>query len=102
LPSATLNSKQIVFLSPPDAKDQVNPRGGIKTADGQFFDPWGRTYAITMDANYDNQIDNPYTANAGATPLRNGVIALSLGKSGDGGSGDKNSAQSKDDVISWQ
>src|SRR4051812_27540774 len=38
------NARQIVFISPPDAKDQTNPRGGIRTSDGQFYDPWGIPY----------------------------------------------------------
>src|SRR5438309_8622097 len=29
--SFSLNSRQIVFISPPDAKNQTNPRSGIKT-----------------------------------------------------------------------
>src|SRR4051794_6401639 len=63
--SATLNTRQIVFLSPPDAKDSTNPRGGINTSTGEYFDPWGAAYAIALDADYDNQIANPYNPNAG-------------------------------------
>ena len=102
-----LNPRQIVFISPPDAKDQTNSRSGIKTSDGQFYDPWGMPYAISIDANYDNQVPNPYTANAGSTPIRNGVIAWSFGKdmlsgSVPGPAADKNTGTNKDDVISWQ
>ncbi len=98
------NPRQIEFIKPPDAKDSANPRGGMAPpADGQFYDPWGQPYAISIDADYDNQVTNPYSANAGAVPkLRIGIIAWSLGKSRDGGSGDKNSGAAKDDVISWQ
>jgi prepilin-type N-terminal cleavage/methylation domain-containing protein len=103
LPTATLNTRQIAFISPPDAKDQASPRSGLKTADGKWYDPWGTPYAVALDADYDNELSNPYSSNAGAAPkLRAGVIAWSLGKSTTGGSGDKNSAESKDDVISWQ
>jgi prepilin-type N-terminal cleavage/methylation domain-containing protein len=103
LTASTLNPRQIVFLSPPDAKDQSAPRGGIKTSDSQFFDPWGIAYAVAMDANYDNEIPNPYSTNAGATPnLRAGTIAWSFGKDRASAGGDKNAGQSKDDVISWQ
>ena len=99
-----MNPRQIEFIKPPDAKDPANPRGGMgRASDGQFYDPWGKPYAVSIDANYNNEVTNRYSANAGATPrLRAGVIAWSLGKSGDGGSGDKNSTASKDDVISWQ
>jgi prepilin-type N-terminal cleavage/methylation domain-containing protein len=108
----TLNTRQIVFLSPPDAKDPTKPRSGIAAATsanaGQYFDPWGTAYAIRIDWNYDNEVPNPYSANAGATPnLRNGVIAWSFGKDTLSGSlpgpaSDKNTGTSKDDVISWQ
>jgi prepilin-type N-terminal cleavage/methylation domain-containing protein len=102
LPAATENPKQIVFLSPPDAKDPIHPRSGIG-GDGQYYDPWGNPYIIAIDGNYDNLITpKPYSANAGSSPLRSGVIAWSLGKDGKGGSGDKNAGAADDDVISWQ
>ena len=95
----TLNARQIVFISPPDAKDQNNPRSGIKTSTGGYYDPWATEYAVAMDADYNNQIANPYTSNAGATPnLQGGVIAWSLGKDRVQGTDFKAS----DDVISWQ
>ena len=104
--AAVINTRQIAFISPPDVKDAANPRSGIGTAAanlGRYFDPWGNNYVIRIDGDYNNQVANPYTANAGATPnLTIGVIAWSLGKDGLGGSGDKNSTNSSDDVISWQ
>jgi len=105
LTSATQNPKQVVFLSPPDAKDPANPRSGIGTTTGagQFFDPWGIAYDIEIDGDYDNQITtNPYSSNAGSSPLRQSVIAWSLGKDQRGGSGDKKIGDAEDDVISWQ
>src|ERR1700730_3659237 len=106
LSATTLNPRQIVFISPPDVKDANNPRSGIGTSAsnaGQYFDPWGKNYVIRIDGDYDNQVENPYSANAGSTPkLRSGVIAWSLGKDGTGGSGDQKSALSPDDVTSWQ
>jgi prepilin-type N-terminal cleavage/methylation domain-containing protein len=111
--AAVVNTRQIAFISPPDVKDPANPRSGIATQTvtvngvlipkGSYVDPWGKNYVIRIDGDYDNQVANPYTANAGATPnLTIGVIAWSLGKDGLGGSGDKNSTNSSDDVISWQ
>jgi prepilin-type N-terminal cleavage/methylation domain-containing protein len=112
-----LNTRQIVFISPPDAKDQTNPRSGIKTSTSGYYDPWGTEYAIALDADYDNQIANPYSdsdGSAGAVQLRFGVIAYSVGKNGALGGGaaasSKYAAESgtagkyKDssDVISWQ
>src|SRR6266403_2632679 len=40
-----INTRQIVFISPPDVKNPANPRSGIGS-DGQFYDPWGTPYAI--------------------------------------------------------
>jgi type II secretory pathway pseudopilin PulG len=107
--AATINTRQIVFISPPDVKNSAAPRSGIGTTGGvggnvgQYFDPWGNNYVIRIDGDYNNQVANPYTANAGATPnLQLGVIACSLGPDGAGGQGDKNSGAAADDVISWQ
>ena len=108
--AATLNTRQIVFISPPDVKNSASPRSGIGTTGGaggnigQYFDPWGTNYVIRIDGDYNNQVVNPYTANAGANPLGLGVIALSLGKDqlGGVGSADKNAGDADDDVISWQ
>jgi prepilin-type N-terminal cleavage/methylation domain-containing protein len=106
--AATINTRQIVFMSPPDVKNSASPRSGIGTATankGQYFDPWGTNYVIRIDGDYNNQVVNPYSANAGATPnLQIGVIALSLGldQAGGVGSADKNAGTAADDVISWQ
>ena len=103
---ATTNTRQIVFISPPDVKNSASPRSGIGTATadkGRYFDPWGNNYTIRIDGDYNNQVANPYSANAGATPnLQIGVIAWSLGPDQAGGSGDKNASTASDDVISWQ
>jgi hypothetical protein len=38
-----VNSRAIVFISPPDVKNPANPRSGIGTTTGadQYYDPWG-------------------------------------------------------------
>jgi prepilin-type N-terminal cleavage/methylation domain-containing protein len=108
--AASINTRQIVFISPPDVKNAANPRSGIGTTTGvggnkgQYLDPWGTNYVVRIDGDYNNQVANPYTANAGANPLQLGVIALSLGKDqlGGVGSADKNAGTADDDVISWQ
>jgi type II secretory pathway pseudopilin PulG len=108
--TATQNPRRIVFLSPPDAKDPNNPRAGISLAPvsaGQYFDPWGKPYMIRIDSDYDNQVTNPYSQNAGGAPLlRSGVVAWSFGKDAVSQStstpSDKNTGTNKDDVISWQ
>jgi prepilin-type N-terminal cleavage/methylation domain-containing protein len=106
--SNALNTRQIVFISPAEAKDPANPRNGIAGTTspkaGQYFDPWGTAYSISIDWDYDNQVTNPYTADtgAGAAQIRQGVIAWSLGKDQKGGTAAKTSTDSNDDVISWQ
>jgi prepilin-type N-terminal cleavage/methylation domain-containing protein len=118
---AVLNTRQIVFISPPDAKDPANPRSGIATQTatvngvsiplGSFVDPWGANYLIRIDGDYNNSVANPYgpvaTGGAGSDPISQGVIAWSLGKDGKlGNQGDNIYKTPKgiqsDDVISWQ
>jgi prepilin-type N-terminal cleavage/methylation domain-containing protein len=105
------NPRRIVFFSPPDAKNSNNPRSGISTAPtsvGQYFDPWGKPYLIRLDTDYDNQVRNPYSQNAGSAPyLRSGVAAWSFGKDGLSQSTaamptDKNTGANQDDIVSWQ
>ncbi len=101
--AAAANPRQIEFIKPPDVKDTNAPRGGMGSpTDGQFYDPWGKPYVVTIDSDYNNVVTNPYTSNAGATSLRQGVIAFSFGKDQETDGGNKNSGKSKDDVISWQ
>ena len=99
--TATLNTRQIVFISPPEDSAQPNPKGKIGS-DGQFYDPWGAAYALRIDADYDNQVANPYggTGGAGADPIRQGVIVWSRGK--DLTLGKNGKFTGSDDVISWQ
>lgn len=102
---ATINPRNIVYISPAAAKDG---KGGINpVAPRQFFDPWGKPYIIRLDTNFDNQVTNPYSANAGATSLDAGVIAWCFGKdtksdSVPGPAPNKNAGKNADDVISWQ
>ena len=101
----SLNTRQIVFMSPPDVKDRNNPRGGIG-GNNQYYDPWGTQYNVQMDADYTDQMANPYPdtdGSAGAPQLRQGVTAWSYGK--DQTKGTRNASanyRNSDDVISWQ
>jgi prepilin-type N-terminal cleavage/methylation domain-containing protein len=105
-----INPRSIVFISPPDVKNDTagQRRSGVSPSDGKYYDPWGTPYLVEIDGNYDNQIlVNPYALNAGATPLRIGVIAWSFGKDAQsdsvpGPAADKNTGTNDDDVISWQ
>src|SRR5438132_8753585 len=77
--AASINTRQIVFISPPDVKNAASPRSGIgtTTGTGRYFDPWGNNYVVRIDGDYNNQVLNPYTANAGATPnLQIGSVDL--------------------------
>jgi Tfp pilus assembly protein PilE len=109
------NPRKIVFISPPDAKDQTNSRSGIKTSDGQWYDPWGSPYNIEIDGDYNNQVANPYggSGGAGSDPINLEVIAWALGKNGvlGGGApaagftnepGTAGNFSGSGDVISWQ
>jgi prepilin-type N-terminal cleavage/methylation domain-containing protein len=115
--SSALNTRQIVFISPPDVKDPNAPRSGIarntttvngiSAGPGDYVDPWGTPYNLEMDADYTNQIEtNPYPdtdGSAGATPLRLGVISWSYGKDQTKGTkGGSSNFKGSDDVISWQ
>jgi prepilin-type N-terminal cleavage/methylation domain-containing protein len=105
----TTNPRVIVFINPPYVKvDTIgNRRSGVSVTDGRYYDPWGTPYAIKIDGNYDNQLPNPYSLNAGPATLGTGVIAWSFGTDGQSGSvpgpaSDKNDGTNSDDVISWQ
>jgi prepilin-type N-terminal cleavage/methylation domain-containing protein len=93
------NPRVIVFINPPNVKDTANPRSGIGS-DGKYYDPFGTSYRLRIDGNYDNQLANPYTADSGAgpSPLNIGVTAWSFGKDGAQGT----NFNASDDVISWQ
>jgi prepilin-type N-terminal cleavage/methylation domain-containing protein len=105
---STNNPRQIVFISPPYVKTSANPKSGIamqatsingiSVAVADYVDPWGTPYNIKIDGGYDNQLTNPYTANAGPSALSFGVIAWSRGQDQVQGS----DLSGSDDVISWQ
>jgi prepilin-type N-terminal cleavage/methylation domain len=103
------NPRVIVFINPPYVKNDTagSRRSGVSPTDGQYYDPWGTRYVVKIDGNYDNQLANPYSLNAGPATLGIGVIAWSFGTDGQSGSvpgpaADKNAGNAADDVISWQ
>jgi prepilin-type N-terminal cleavage/methylation domain-containing protein len=105
---ATLNTRQIVFISPAEDPSQANPKGKIGS-NGQLYDPWGVAYLFRIDADYDNEVPNPYDPDTTAGParIRQGVISWSFGKNGVLGGGGSESGtagryQGSGDVISWQ
>lgn len=103
--SATQNPRQIVFINPPYVKNDTagQRRSGVSPTDNQYYDPWGTPYAVKIDGDYNNQLANPYSQNAGPLTLAAGVIAWSFGSDTQSQSGaDKNTGVNSDDVISWQ
>jgi len=98
-----VNTRQIVFINPPNVKDTTQPRSGIG-ADGNYYDPWGSQYRLQIDGNYDNQLLNPYVSDQGAGPvtLFQGVISWSFGQDGTLGTNSNGIFNNSDDVISWQ
>jgi prepilin-type N-terminal cleavage/methylation domain-containing protein len=92
-----MNPRLISFIEIRVAKgDKDGLVGGV------FMDPWGKPYKIRLDADYNNQVENFYSANAGWDPVETSVIVASSGKDRAGLSGDKNAGAAKDDIISWQ
>ncbi len=117
--ASVLNTRQIVYISPPDVKDPSQPKSGIGIAGtgnptpvGQFWDPWGKPYNVRIDADYDNSTVNPYGAQAvggaGSDPIQLGAIGWSLGSDQTLGTSGNNiyknptTGVQSDDVISWQ
>ncbi len=114
--ASVLNTRQIVYVSPPAVKVPANPRAGIgipgtgaPSPVGQYWDPWGKPYNVRIDGDYDNSTTNPYgsSGGAGVDPIQQGVIAWSYGKDKKTGNNGniiyKTSAGvQSDDVISWQ
>ena len=92
-----MNPRLISFIEIRVAKgDKDGLVGGV------FMDPWGKPYKIRLDGDYNNQVENFYSANAGWNPVETSVIVASSGKDRAGLSGDKNAGTAKDDIISWQ
>jgi prepilin-type N-terminal cleavage/methylation domain-containing protein len=95
-----LNPRKIPFIEVPVAKDLNAPRSG--QSGGVYYDPWGSPFRVLMDGDYDNKVKNPYSEGAGYPDIEAGVVAWSLGKDKQGGSGNKKDKTSSDDVLSWQ
>jgi prepilin-type N-terminal cleavage/methylation domain-containing protein len=97
-----LNPRKIAFIEVRPGKGNKDGIGTGSSGAGVFYDPWGKPYRIILDGNYDNNIDNPYSTNAGFPEIGASAIAISPGRDGVGMSGDKNATTARDDVISWQ
>jgi type II secretory pathway pseudopilin PulG len=114
--AAALNTRQIVYISPPIVKDPSNPKSGIATTatpggrTGRFFDPWGSEYNVVIDSAYDSRAINIYgpTGGGGVDPIAQGVVAwsngpdLQVGTNSDYIYRNTTTGAQSDDVISWQ
>jgi len=110
--AATVNTRQVIYISPPIVKDPTIPKSGIGSTGGNasfvgnYYDPWGSQYNIEIDGAYDNSVRNPYVAlggsGAGPDPVGQGVIAWSNGPDLQVGTNSNNIYTNSDDVISWQ
>lgn len=76
------NFRKTPFLGVPKSYDEKG-----------YVDPWGNNYFILMDANYDNEITDPFNS---ANKLHGKVFVYSYGRNGKSDSG------GGDDICSWQ
>ena len=121
-----INTRQQIYLDVPFAKDQTHPKrglyvgpGGTTTPNGNplhvgdWCDPWGDTYIICIDADYNgytqvgtlNYKDLTYVPNAPGTTgnsLQTGYIGASFGPDGQIGTAGNALYNNSDDVITWQ
>jgi prepilin-type N-terminal cleavage/methylation domain-containing protein len=95
------NQKKIRFFEAGEAKGgKSSAKDGIRYGSSNsvegLFDPWGETYQVLLDGNYDETLDNPFTGGTQSSTLRGRRVAtFSFGKNG------KNDNGSGDDVKSW-
>lgn len=91
-----LNPRKISFMEIPAAKTNSSgkePKSGLDG--GTFYDPWGKSYQIIIDGDYNNEVTSPATSDG---KLNTGVLVWSLGK-------DETLETGKgkgDDVYSWK
>jgi type II secretory pathway pseudopilin PulG len=120
-----LNARKVIFFSGTVAKDPTHPRAGFAIQDatganntpikqGALVDPWGNTYMIAIDGDYDGATtdylpyaDLPYEQIGGRSAIRVGCFSASFGKDGAQGTATQGSGSDKkfkgsDDVVSWQ
>jgi prepilin-type N-terminal cleavage/methylation domain-containing protein len=91
---ATLNPRQVMYYENKTAKKSktgTGYTGGL--AEGSLFDPWGKTYGVLMDGDFDGKLQ--YTGTTLNLPedsksISGGVGVFSLGNDKDKG------------ILSWQ
>ncbi len=90
------NPRQTVYLDVRPASDNGAP--GV-TPNGNYNDPWGNQYIITLDNDFDDVAKDPVYNAAGA--LRLNVIIWSRGPDGKANA-DPNHPDNKDNVLGWK
>ncbi len=105
--SGPQNPRKVVYLSLNNVKNATAPKSGLDTK-GNYYDPWGSTYVVFIDALYQNYIDvtggytDPnFTLNNSKGPSV-GVGVATLGKDLSWGSGGNKIFKGSDDIVSWQ
>jgi prepilin-type N-terminal cleavage/methylation domain-containing protein len=95
-----LNTRGIKFLSVKEGKNKMN--GIVYNTTGSaitgIFDPWGGTYKVVLDADYDEKV-KPTPKGGGTAITLNGRRAAAWSDGADG----KGAAPGKtaDDVVTW-
>jgi len=95
------NQKKIRFFEAGEAKGgSSKPKDGIRYGGSNsvegLYDPWGETYQVLLDGDYDESLDNPFSGGSQSNTLRGRRAATySYGKNGDNNQG------GGDDVKSW-
>jgi len=94
------NPNEKVFLDVRKVKDPANPRDGVDE-EGRFYDPWGNEYLISIDGDYDGQLDWYGFNHTDKANLNLKVAVISMGKDGTIGKDGNRIYAGSDDVISW-
>jgi len=123
-----INTRQQIYLDVPLIKVLTSPKNGLGTGaetggngkGGDWYDPWGKTYIIGIDASYDGYVQGGsletyvsassdpngvnYVIFNGANAVQTGCVAGSFGADHAQGTAGASSKEyiGTDDVLSWQ
>jgi prepilin-type N-terminal cleavage/methylation domain-containing protein len=122
----SINTRQQIYLDVPFVKDLTNPKNGLGNGNetnthltqkvaGNWYDPWGYTYFVAIDTNYDGYTNAQTGSLGGYTDLtyitlgsysviQTGCIGGSFGADHAQGSAGVSPVKyiGSDDVLSWQ
>jgi prepilin-type N-terminal cleavage/methylation domain-containing protein len=98
--AATLNNRSVRFLSVKEGKGNKNgliyTTGATPKADG-LYDPWGGSYKVEMDGDYDEVVRPQPKGGAAAATLNGRRVAVWS----DGADGVSAAGKTADDVKTW-